>query len=186
MSSENPELLSQVMAAARKQNDSLMEKFAGREDEIDELEDEIIKNYTNNDDTKLASVPDHVQIQVTLSSTQRHLSRITEIHTEALRNYNKLQAVKAMLMDSLLPLMTGGSADLRTAKANDCTQGINYMIALEQGLINICELATKNLKTAQETASRTLKAYELDLQSFDGANTFSVMVAASKRKYLNG
>jgi len=185
VTSDNPELLSKVIAAARKENDSLMEQFADREEEIDELEKEIINEYTNSDDIKLASTPDHIQIQVVLAATQRKLSRVTEIYTGALRNITKQKATRNMLMNALLPLMQGGSADIRNAKANDCTQGINYMIELEEGLINICETTMKNLKTAQEIASRQLKAFELDLTFFDGASTFSAMVAASKRKHVN-
>lgn len=163
-----------------------MDDFAGRADEIDELENEIISNYTNNEDIKLSSVPDHIQIQVILLATQRHLSRVTEIHAGATKNLTKLKASQTMLLNILLPLVVGSSAEIRNAKAADCTQGINYLIQLEAGLIEICELASKNLKTAQEMASRTLKAFELDLTFFSGADTFSALVTRSKKQYLQG
>jgi hypothetical protein len=185
ITSEDPAQLSKIMAAARIENDKLMEEFANRAEEIEALETEIIDNYTNSDECKLASTPDHIQIQLVLGATQRFLSRVTEIHAGAIRNLAKQTATRNMLFNAILPLMQGGSAEVRNAKASDCVQGIGYMIELEEGLINICELATKNLKTAQEMASRTLKAFELDLTFFDGASTFSAIVAANKRRYIN-
>ena len=186
LTSEDPEKMSAVMAAARKQNDRYMKEYEDRADEIDKLENEIINEYTNSEDIKLASTPDHINIQVVLSATQRHLSRVTEIYAGALKNITKLKAVQTMLLNALLPLMSGTSSEIRNAKANECTQGINYLIELEEGLISICELATKNLKTAQETASRTLKAFELDLTYFDGASSYAVIVAHNKKEFLNG
>ena len=182
MTSEDPEQLSRVISAARRENDSLMNNFAGREDEIDELETEIIQNYTNNDDSKLAQVPDHLDIQSVLAATQRHLSRVTEIYAGSLRNVAKLKATQSMLLNAILPLIQGASADIRNAKAADCVQSINYLIQLESGLVDICDLTIRNLKIAQETASRVLKGYELDLTFFDGASTYAAIVKASKKK----
>jgi hypothetical protein len=152
LTSDNPELLSKVIAAARTENDKIMKNYEGREDEIDELEKEIINEYTNNDDIKLATSPDHIQIQTVLGCSQRHLSRVTEIHSGALRNITKLKATQSMLANALLPLMQGGSADIRNAKTNDCTQGINYLIALEEGLINICEKSKNSTRKCVSSA----------------------------------
>lgn len=173
------------MAQAAKESDKLIEAFEGRAEEIDELEQEVISEHINSQDLRLSATPDHIQIQVVLATAQRKLSRVTEIYTGAIRNVTKQKAVKNMLQNALLPMMQGGSSDIRMAKTNDCTQGINYLIELEEGLITICETAMKNLKTAQEIASRQLKAFELDLTYFDGASTFKAIVEASKRRYLN-
>jgi hypothetical protein len=184
-SSADGEMLSKIMVSAAKESDKIMETYAGREEEIDELEQEIISEHINSNDLQLPSTPDHIQIQVVLATTQRKLSRVTEIYTGTIRNITKQKAVQNMLFNAILPLIQGTSSEIRNAKANDCIQGINYLVALEEGLITICETAMKNLKTAQEIASRQLKAFELDLTYFDGASTFKAIVEASKKRYLN-
>jgi hypothetical protein len=184
-SSADGEMLSKILVSAAKESDKVMETYAGREEEIDELEQEVINEYINSSDLRLPSTPDHIQIQVVLAATQRKLSRVTEIYTGAIRNVTKQKAVQNMLFNAILPLVPGTSSEIRNAKTNDYTQGINYIIQLEEGLITICETAMKNLKTAQEIASRQLKAFELDLTYFDGASTFKAIVEASKKRYLN-
>lgn len=182
ITSDNLEQLASVMGKAREYNDKIAQQFAGREEEIDEVENEIINNYTNNPDVRLSVIADHVQIQAVFANSQRMLSRVTEIYNGAIRNKSKLNAARQSLLDAILPLMVGGSADAREAKARDCTESINYLIALEEGLIAICESTQKNLRSAQEMASRQLKAIEIDIQHFTGAETLKNIVIASKKK----
>ena len=173
------------MSSARKHSDKLSESHAGRPNEIDELENEIIQNYINSDEVKLSQNPEPIQIQVVLANSQRMLSRVSEIHNYSIKSHAKLCAIRQMLLDAILPLMTGGSADSREAKARSCTEFITYLIALEEGLIAICESTQKNLKSVQEMASRQLKCVELDITYFNGAETLKNIVAASRKKNFN-
>lgn len=180
---ENSEELSKVIHSVRAKSVLFMEQFEGRTSEIDKLEDEIIKEYINTDDILLGNMSDHIQVQQVLANSQRYLSRVTEIYAGAYRNSTKLKSVKNMFQNALLPLIQGGSADTRMAKVNDLTQGITYLLELEEGLISICETAMKNLKNAQDMASRTLKAIEMDLTFFNGSETLSKVVNKSRSKF---
>jgi len=169
------------MHHARKHDARVAEEYAGREDEIDELEDEIIKHYSNSPDLRMPPVADPIACQGVFTSSVKMLGRITEIWNDALKNLAKLRATRATIMDALLPLMSGGSADAREAKARACTETINRIIALEEGLVQICESTQKNIKSAQEMASRTLKTIELDLQYFNGAEALRGIVEANRK-----
>lgn len=175
------EELARQIEKAHQHTQVIIKKYQGREQEIDALEDEIIKNHINPPDTFLKSLPDHVQIQGVLANAQKHLSRVAEIYAESLKNYSYLSAVKNVLYNSLLPVMQGGSADVRNSKAENCTDYINFLIEIEKGLINVCETSMKNMKSVQESASRQLKGFEFDLVHFNGAETFKARVIKSKQ-----
>jgi hypothetical protein len=168
------------MAAARKHDASVSNDYAGRSEEIDELENEIINNYSNTPDLRLSKIADPINCQQVISASVSILGRITEIYNGALKNKGKLNAMQGTLMDGILPLMQGGSAETRTATARGCMQTITYLIALEEGLITICESTQKNIKATQEMASRTLKAIEMDLVYFEGKDALARIVKESK------
>ena len=184
VATDTPEFI-KVMHQARAKTDEFMEDFqeSGRADEIDKLENEILKNYINSKEIHLSTQADPISIQRVLSNSQNFLSRVSEIYAGASMKVSKLIAAKNMLQNALLPLVTGGSADARTARVNDITQGLCYMIELEEGLMSICDLSMKNLKNAQDMASRTLKAIELDLVHFNGSDALAKIVQKSRNRY---
>ena len=183
-SAEEYAMLNNIMHSARKYDTHMSEEYAGREDEIDAEEDEIISSYSNCDGLQLGSIADPIRCQEVFAYSVRILGRITEIYNGSLKNTSKLKAARQTLMDGLLPLMTGGSASDREAKARNCMQTINHLVALEDGLITICESTMKNIKSAQDMASRQLKAIEMDIMYFGGQEALANIAKASKnRKY---
>jgi hypothetical protein len=170
------------MHQARKYDSNVAFEFAGREQQIDELENEIIANYSNPAKLHLPEVSDHLSCQDVFIESQKMLGRITEIHNGSLKNLAKLRATRATIMDALLPLMSGGSADAREAKARSCTETINRVITLEEGLVQIGESTQKNIKLAQDMASRLLKSIEYDLTYFNGAEAMRNVVESSRLK----
>lgn len=181
ITSADDALLSNIMASARKHDERISNEYAGRENEIDELENEIIKEYSNSHNLQMGAVPDPIRIQEVFSASVSMLGRVTEIYNGSIKNLANFRTIRQTLMDGILPLMQGGSADAREAKARSCMQTINYMIGIEEGLVSICEATQKNIKTAQETASRQLKAIEIDLQYFNGAEALANIVMMSKK-----
>lgn len=184
--SSDDNLLSQIMHQARKFDEQIANEYAGREDEIDTLEDEIIKNCTNSPDLKLQSVGNPINCQEIFAASTAMLGRVTEIYVASLRYLGKLRASRQTILDGLLPLMQGGSADSREAKARGCMETINRLIALEESLVQICELTQKNIRTAQEMASRTLKAVEMDCVYFSGADALKGIVDSARQKGVIG
>jgi hypothetical protein len=168
------------MHQARKYDANVALEYAGREEEIDKLEDEIIENYSNAKSLRFPGVPDPIACQEIFASSISMLGRITEIWNGSLKNLSKLKATRSTIMDALLPLISGGSADAREAKARSCTETINRIITLEEGLIQICESSQKNIKSAQEMASRTLKSIEYDLVYFNGAEALKNIIDANR------
>lgn len=176
--------LSRIMQIARQHDSRFAQEYKEREAEIDELENEIIKNYANNKDLKLNAMADPITCQKIFAETANILSRITEIYTSSIRLLTKFKTVRNTLMDGLLPLLQGGSADTREAKARGCAESLNRLIANEEGLIEICEATQRNVKAIQDMASRQLKAIELDIVYFSGSDSIKAMMDANKNQNL--
>jgi len=185
-SPEDDALLSKIMHQARIYDSKISEDFGNREHEIDILEDEIIVEYSNPEKLKFGAIADPIKCQTIFVASTHMLGRITEIYNNSLKNQAKLKATRQTILDGLLPLMQGGSADMREAKARGCTETINRLIALEEGLTQICESAQKNIKSAQEMASRALKAIELELVYFEGKEAMTQIVNTSRKRYYEG
>jgi len=176
----DPELLSQLLQAARLQDEQTSEAYEGRIEQIEAQEDELIQKYNNT--IHLTTTPDPLQIQVVFAEAQQYISRTSEIYNQALKNISRLKASQNMIYHQLLPIMEGGSADVRQAQVYGCISTIGFLIGMEQGLIDICESTLKNLKNTEEMASRQLEAIRIDLQYFNSAEKLLPLVDGSREK----
>jgi len=180
------DILSAALHSARIKDKEMTVSFGHRVEEVDKLEDEIIKNYTNNHNIKLSSTPSLVECQMVMNSGQAMLNRITEIETQSIRIKTKITAIReAMLNGVLVALGSNGSAESRKAKAASVVESMNLLIALEEGLSVICDTVRRNVKNAIECASRCQSAITDEVKYLGGAEVAQLAIADTRKAIQN-
>lgn len=161
--------LSDALMAAGNSDKKFSSEYGYRQNDIDALEDEIIK-MANSPDLRLCNNPSLLECIAVQNAGQAMLNRLTEIELEAIRIETKLGSVREVMTNNILNVLgTSGSAESRKARATSAMMAVNHLLALEGGLLRICETARKNIASAINGASRAQTALQTEIQFLDGA-----------------
>jgi len=183
--SDSPDELVAIMRRTQEQVGAVRQQFINskRQEEIKALEDELLDNYLNPSELELPTQNSPVELSAILSLCQNYQSRVTAIYAKTLSRVNILKLQQNTLQNALLSLIQGSSADARNAKVQDLTHSLNEIIGFEQNLVTLAELCMKNLNNIKETASRNLKALEMDINHFNGAVALNKINEHNREKY---